>query len=357
MRLESIPPVTIPESSCPPDLSLLISDRAERALRDRGLWMRAIPFFEHFDAFRYREAAWAVAFRKRLIHLPEVAALRTVRSYAFADELTRDVLRNFCPALPQGGEAAQRALWGAAVLLDEILDETALEPEQLTPLRTWTWFSQQTTSAKDLASRYPAPISGMVNTLLALLDNFFEDCYRRSGPISQFSTFHSDLLSLLDAELQSPFLTLDQAPDGQIRSLIHQKSAGLCWVGFQSCLLGIALEPSTLQTYRQLCDAVGEILWIMDDLIDIEEDLAQGVWNRTLWGVRDRIGAAQFNTACRSSSQLAHVIATEGIVEQAIHEVAQRIAYLESHPTVEYPDRLLSTLLFWILSWLGIYTH
>lgn len=357
MRLDSIPPVTIPESSCPQDLALLISERAERALRDRGLWMRAIPFFEHFDAFRYREAAWEAKFKPNLIELPEVAARRAIRSYAFADELTRDVLRNFCSALPQGGEAAQRTLWAAAVLLDEILDETALNPDQLALLRTLTGFSQQTNSARDLYSSFPAPISGMVHTLLALLDRFYGDCRRRSGPISQFSAFHSDLLGILQAELQSPSMTLDRPPDGQVRRLIQQKSAELCWVGFQSCLLGTAPEPSTLQTYRQLCDAVGEILWIMDDLVDVEEDLARGVWNRTLWGVRDRVGAAQFNTACRSSAQLAHVIATEGIVEQTIHEVAQRLTFLASHPAVEDADRLRSTLLFWILSWLGMYTR
>ena len=343
----------MPNASLTEDLTRLIADLAEPALRDRGLLVRPIPFFEHFDRFRSVEAKLALGFKRYLTPLSEAAALRTARSYAFADELTRDGLRNFCSALPEEGEEAQRTLWAAAVLLDQILDEEEEDSALLAPVRAWV--GRQATYDGHTQGGRPHAASAALKTFVAMLEGFFADCHQRARSASEYAACHTDLIRILDAELLSLRLPLEAPPDDRVRRIVYDKSALLCWVGFRACLLGTQIEPAAMNAYRRLCDAVGEVLWIMDDLVDLEEDLDRGVWNRTLWRLYDRVGEARFQEATRSKQQLAQMVAAERLVEQAIHAIDQRIAFVASHPSVQDPATLRSMLSFWITSWLGIY--
>ena len=82
----------MPSSSLTEELNLLVSDLAEPALRDRGLLMRPIPFFERLDRFRSTEEKLALEYERYLTPLRGPVARRVARSYAFADELSRDAM-------------------------------------------------------------------------------------------------------------------------------------------------------------------------------------------------------------------------------------------------------------------------
>lgn len=335
------------------ELNLVVHDLAELALRDRGLLVRPIPFFERRDRFRSAEEKLALEYERYLTPLKEAAARRVARSYAFAEELSRDVLRNFCSSLRDDAERAQRALWAAAVLLDQILDEEEEDLALVTPVREWV--GRQATFAGHAEGGRPHPSSDELNAFVSILEDFFADCHQRAKHASEYAEFRTDLIRMLDAELSSLGLNLQSSPDERVRRIVYDKSVLLCWVGFRSCVLGNRVEPSEMKEYRRLCDAVGEVLWIADDLVDLEEDLDRGVWNRTLWLLYDRAGEARFREMTRSKEQLAEMLCAERLVERQIFEIAERIHFAESHPFVKEPAKLRSMLTFWITSGLEVY--
>jgi hypothetical protein len=100
---------------------------------------------------------------------------------------------------------------------------------------------------------------------------------------------------------------------------------------------------------------MGEILWILDDLIDLEEDLERGTWNRALWRLHDEVGRSRFREMSASKAQLAEGIASQGIVAGEIDEIAKRLNLLESHPRMEHPQKIRAMLSFWFTAWLRIY--
>lgn len=335
------------------ELSLLVSDLAEQALQDRRLLMRPIPYFDRLDRFRSIETKLALELEPFLVRLSEAAARRVARSYAFADELSRDVLWTFCTSLREDGQRAQRTLWAAAVLLDQILDEEAEDPALLAPVRVWV--RGQTRYVDHPASGIRRASSNELNAFVSMLESILADCHQRTKHASEYAGFHADLMRMLDAELSSPLVKLSSPPDERVRRIVSDKSVLLCWVGFRSCLLGDRVEPWEMEEYRKLCEAVGEILWIMDDLADIQEDLGRGVWNRTLWRLYDSVGETRFREVTRSGEQLAEALCAERIVERAISEIAERVEFMESHSQVTAPATLRSMLMFWIASWMGIY--
>jgi hypothetical protein len=331
----------------------LVSDLAEPALRTQGLFMRPIPFFERYDGFWDTFEKLTPECEHYLEPLKKPTAARVARSYAFAGELSRDVLQNLCPLLSENGERAQCTLWGAAVLLDQILDEDGEDLTRLAPVRDWVRW--QAGYGGQAEVRRPQVSSKELNALVSMLEDYFADCHQRGKRASQYAESQPDLLRMLDAELSSTGLSLRSLPDGRVRRIVHDKSVPLCRVGFRSCLLGNRVEPLEMKEYVKLCDAVGEVLWITDDLVDLEEDLDRGVWNRTLCRLYDRLGEVRFRATIRSKEQLAEMVRAERIVERSIHEITERVELLESQPTVKDPGKLRSMLMFWITSWMQIY--
>lgn len=110
-----------------------------------------------------------------------------------------------------------------------------------------------------------------------------------------------------------------------------------------------------MREYRQICDALGEVLWIMDDLVDLEEDLDRGIWNRSLWRIYDDIGGVRFQEVITSKGQLALEIQDHCWVAEEINAIDNRITFLENHPLNTHPGKVRAFMSFWITSGMGIY--
>ena len=336
------------------EVNQLISVLAEPVLRERGLLMRPIPFFERFDRFRAREEELALVCERYLIQFNETAAHRVLRSYAFADELSRDVLRNFYPSLPEEGGHAQSTLWGVAVAIDQLLDEEGVNLASLAPVREWVAEQAWDDSYPNNNGRLHLSNHGL-DVLVSMLEDTFVDCQRRAVDASAYAAFLTDLVRMLDAELASLSVTLDTPPVERVRRIVRDKSVLLSWVGFRVCTLGQQFDPMEESNYQEICDAAGEVLWIMDDLMDLVEDLDRGVWNRTLWRLFDDVGEDRFGELARSRVRLAEEILNQGRVVREIDEIAKRVAFLETHPLMEDPSKVRAMMSFWITSWMGIY--
>lgn len=320
---------------------------AEEALLRHGLLARPIAYFEYFDRFEGALKRLEPEWRPFLGSLDPTTSRRAAVSYAFADELARDALLAFCPDLPQAGRRAQRILWAAAVLLDQILDETEADASSLRPVRDW------------LAGPRDAPAPRLSGTapkaLAAMLSQLQDDCRRRGAGSSRLSSYETELLDIMDAELASTRLGLRRRPDDSVREAAYRKSVALCRLGLQACLLGAPGSPIEMREPRLLCDAIGEILWIMDDLADLDEDLDRGLWNRTLWRLWDEIGEKAFREALESRRAVHCLIRQRELIEEAFDEIQRRIAFLESHPAMKDPSRLRTLLSVWLTASSGIY--
>jgi hypothetical protein len=267
-----------------------------------------------------------------------------LRSCAFADELNSEVWRNCYPSLPEEGENAQRILWGAAVAIDQLLDEGEIEAAYLAPGLEQVAEQLREGTYPDNGRLYdPDP---RVNALASMLADTLADCQHRALDACAYAVFDMDLARMLHAELSSLSATLDIPPVKRVRTIIQNKSALLTWVGFQACSLGQQLDPTEAREYQEICDAIGEILWILDDLIDLEEDLDRGIWNRALWWLYDEVGRLRFREMTGSKAQLAEGIASQGIVAREIDEIAKRLNFLESHPRIEHPQKIRAMLSF-----------
>lgn len=330
------------------DIGLLIADLAEPALRERGLLARPISFFDRLDRFRAGKERLAPDCRRLLTLLPEEVAAKMVQTYHFAGELSRDAL-----GTPADGERAQRSMAAAAVLLDHILDEEHEDAAHLAPLREW--LGRRSSLVDQATDERPRLRTAESNVVLSMMAGYLADCRRRAQQQSEYGEFHIDFMRMLDAELASPGASLNSNPDGRVRRVVRDKSVLLCWVGFRSCLLGSRAGTEQLSRCRSLCTAVGEVLWIVDDLADLEEDLDRGVWNRTLWTLWDRVGERRFRTLTRSKARLAEAVRSQSLVELAVSEIAEQVELAERHRREEDQSELRSMLAFWIATWLGIY--
>lgn len=335
------------------EVAHLISELAASALREVGLLVRPIPFFERFDRLRSREEELKQVCEGYLDKFDKTAAQRILRACTFADELSQDVLRNFYPSLPEEAGSAQRTLWAAAVAIDHLLDEDGLSPASLEPLREWvagqTWDGSASGNGGISAS------DPRLNALASMLEDTLIDCRRRAADASLYTAFKTDLLRMLDAELASPSVTLHGPPGQRVRLIVRDKSVMLAWVGFQACSIGGPSDPAAARDFQEICDAIGEILWIMDDLIDLEEDLDRGIWNRTLWRLYDDVREERFRELTASKPRLARGIINYGLVAREIDEISRRVAFLETHPRIKDPVKIRSLISFWLTSWTGIY--
>lgn len=335
------------------EVTQLICDQVESALRERGLLMRPIPFFDRLDRFRTREAELVQIYERYLVHFNETTAHRALRSCAFADELTWDVLRNFNPSLPEEGEEAQRTIWGAAVVIDQLLDEEGVEAAYLALVLKRVAEQARAGSCPE-KGRFHDAIPG-ANTLAAMLADALADCRQRAVDADAYAVFNANLARMLDAELASLSATLDSPPVESVRAILRDKSVLLSWVGFQGCALGQRLDLTQVRDYQGICDAIGETLWIMDDLMDLEEDLDRGIWNRTLWRLYDDVGKVRFRNMSGSMAQLAEEITSHGIVVREIDEIAKLLNFIETHPRIQNAEKVRAMMSFWLTAWLGIY--
>ncbi len=331
----------------------LIPELAEPVLREIGLLVQPIPFFERLERFRARQRALAVECSAYLAVLEQGAASRVVRTYAFADELCREVLRSLWPELPADGEWALRTLSAAGVLLDHLLDEEHADLSRLDPVRAWV--SAQTSAGSLLNDSGPPSATGGLGALVAMLRDLLADCRGRAQDSVVFEDLVKDLLRLFDVEALSVNLALDAPPDEGVRAVMRQKSAGPSWAGFRACALGTRLGPGEMEQYRKLCDAMGEIMWILDDLADLEEDYLRRVWNRALWQLYDAVGEDRFRTASRSSTGMFDLVLETGVVVDELREIENRVALLESYAGERAGGQIRNTLAFWATAWLGVY--
>ncbi len=335
------------------EVAHLISNLAEPALRDKGLLMRPIPFFARLDQFQAQEAALEQLCENYLVSLNRTATHRFLRAYAFADELNRGVLRVFYPCLPKEGERALRMLWGAAMVMDQLLDEEGVEPETFADMREWV--TRQANDASSPQDNKRPASNPELKAFFSMLGDIFTDCRRRGEGTAMLKAFITDLLRMLDAELSSLCVTMDEPPSQRVRSIVRDKSVLLGWVGFQACCLGQTFNPMEARELREICDAIGEVLWIMDDLVDLEEDLERGIWNRALWQLYDDLGERKFRELIGSKTCLVEGINHQFLVAREIDEISKRVAFLENHPRMEDPQKLRALMSFWVTSWLGIY--
>lgn len=346
-------PGTFPLSFSHMEIAHLISELAEPALREHRLLMRPIPFFARYDQFHLRENELKQVCNNYLAELDNPAAGRFLRAYAFADELSQEVLRNFYPLLPAEGESAQRMLMGAAMVMDQLLDEDGEDPAAFASIRTM--LAKQTGDLTNPQDGNLTTTNPRLNTFVSMLEDILTDCRVRGQGTAGYAAFIADLLRMLDAELASPSVTLDKPPVKRVRDVVRDKSALLVWVGFQACCLGQQLDPTQVEFYQEICNAIGEVLWIMDDLADLEEDLERGIWNRSLWRLHDDLGEAHFKKLISSQSQLAEGIISQAIVRREIEAISERVVFIEAHPRMKYSPKLRAMMSFWITSWLGIY--
>jgi len=335
------------------ELAYLIPDLAEPILREHRLLARPIPFFAHYDHFRIREGGLKQVCERYLTPLNIAAAQRFLRAYAFADEFCHEVLRNFYPSLPEDGEYALRTLWGAAMVIDQLLDDESVDPASFASVRDWVAEQSDSTTASE-DSQLPASNPGL-RTLVSMLEDILMDCQSRGQRTIMYAEFIANLMRMLDAELTSLNVMLDKPPSEQIRSIVRDKSVLLVWVGFQACCLGQQLEPTEVRDFQEICHIIGEVLWIMDDLVDLEEDLERGIWNRCLWRLFDDLGEAHFRELLGSKTLLAEAIIRQELVAREIDEISLRLAYLEAHPRMHDPRKLRKVLSFWLTSWMEFY--
>lgn len=335
------------------EIAQLISDLAASALREVGLLLRPIPFFKRFDRIRGREGELNLFCEGYLDKFDKTAIARILRSYTFAGEFSREVLRNFYPSLPEEAESALRTLWGAAVAIDQLLDEDGLSTASLEPLREWV--AGRTLDSSASGNGRITASDPRLNALASMLEDTLTDCRRRATDASLYAAFKADLLKMLDAELASPSVTLDGPPVERVRQIVRDKSVSLVRVGFQACSIGARFDPAAARDFQEICDAIGEILWIMDDLIDLEEDLDRGIWNRTLWRLYDDVREERFRELTASKPRLAQGIINSGLVAREIDEISRRVEFLETHPRINDPVKVRALISFWLTSWTGIY--
>ena len=336
----------------------LIASLAEPALKEFNLLLRPIPYFEYRDRFHFLEAEIFTQASPTIAGLEPLTARRVVRAQAFAQTLCQDFFRNFQPSWPQRGDLAVGKLWGAAMMLDQLLDETGIDPQGLRErldanIARVACQPQEGNSTPEEGDPEIAALEAMVGEIL-------QDAHRTfglgDGPNeTAIKRFVADLERMLDAELSSLGVELNLPPDKWVRQVVYDKSVLLCWNGYQAGMLGENHQPMDLTEAQQLCDHMGEILWIMDDLADIQEDLERGIWNRSLWRLAEAIGERRFRSCVRNLEAMLGELQENRIVEEEIAALAARVDLLERHPAMLAPEKIRRLMSFWIPAWLGIY--
>ena len=317
--------------------------------------MRSIPFFDRLDRFRSRELQFAPACKPYAYSLDKVAVDRIVRSYTFSAELASDVLRPICPAFDERFEFPHRILWAASVLLDQVLDNGAFHKHELAAVLSW--IRRLESSGVALYSSPPVCSNPMLNAFGEMLQAVFSDVRQRKPDLQEYSAWYSDALRMLDAEIFSPEMKLSSSPDEYLRLAMYNKSVLLGRVGFFAGLLGVETVSEERRSWERCCDAIGEIFWMVDDLADLEEDVDRGLWNRVLLLLHDQLGPDKLGRLLQSKERLSAAIREQGIVEESLSEVADRVAWLETQVSEDDAPMLRSLFSFWITSWLRIYTR
>ena len=183
--------------------------------------------------------------------------------------------------------ASTNALFNAAIpLFDSICDDEI----ELLPALVNTISKPKILKALDPLSNHPIRFPTddhdvlIIQIMARLTEAYFARCralFQRSAIDFVWDEFAHTILTLYEAELKSTTLHVGKAEEKKkIYITLQQKSALPFWAMAFPCLFaGDVVEYDTFLHLKQYMLMIGDIFWIMDDLVDLEEDLLQNKWS------------------------------------------------------------------------------
>ncbi len=202
--------------------------------------------------------------------------------------LGRDMHRTFCRGRPGETEAASLcALFNLLLTsIDLIFDDYPRSIPRLlarlngNSLRTAVAL-EGAEHARPIFSAEPSDPQ-LLQVALQLADAFFARC-RRLGRQCGNRVQYGMLCEALDrsyvAEIKSVHLMLGTERNlVRVREILRHKSSLPIWIlAFAGSLVG--QSASEWEEVHPIAMAVADMLWIIDDIVDVEEDTLNGLWN------------------------------------------------------------------------------
>lgn len=186
-----------------------------------------------------------------------------------------------------------------------------------------------------------------VDVLLALIVEFFVRAGRLEGggPATRVE-FDRVIRAMYRGERFATTARRDRVPPRlDVFRALRRKSALPLWT---MALLGRLAGPrdeAPLDGLRTTVTLAGDVLWIIDDLADLREDLAAGVWSRPLWVLARAAGT---NAIEGAAADVIGRLLSSGLVAAEARQMAARMARLQR---VTGGEGLLGELRVAVQSW------
>lgn len=202
--------------------------------------------------------------------------------------LGRDMHRTFCPGRPGETESASLcALFNLLLTsIDLIFDDyPRFVPRLLARLNGNTLRAAVALEGHEHArptfSAVPSDPQ-LLQVTLQLADSFFARCRRlgrQCGDRGRYTTLCDAMEQSYVAEIESVHLMLGIERNlVQVREILRRKSSLPIWIlAFIGSLAG--QNANEWEEVQPIAMAVADLLWIIDDIVDLEEDTLNGLWN------------------------------------------------------------------------------
>lgn len=310
----------------------LAAGRQSMLAGGEALFAVALPTQQTGGAQLLRQAA-------RALRIPDAALARTL---GHGQQQAR-LLAERAGALPSLAPEVTRlgALFNLGIALfdglcDEHPERAALLLREVTPQ----------TLASAAAGR-PLPRCGdpAVDLLLVLIAEVLAGARRLGGPAALQREFDGAIVTMYQAErLSLSARRSTTGPTLAVLRLLRRKSAlPIATVALLAALARPPADPQPLDALRRDARRAGQVLWLIDDLVDVKEDWLTDAWSRPLW-LWARRGQAPAPTL---DGALSALLATGVIADEARRLVGLLRAL--SAPQ----DPLGLALLAAVWSWLG----
>lgn len=198
--------------------------------------------------------------------------------------------------------------------------------------------------------------------ILKIMEEYFKRCreiYRISKNKTVWEEFKKTILVLYKSELLSRnlrFTTRYEQRD--IYYILRNKSSLTVWQYFLPTLLSDDLEQKyNYQILKNDMLKLGDIFWIMDDIVDSVEDLESNKWSYTWFKLNYEYGVkiVDENNNVREKQDLLDKLIKSGAIVDAANDLC--VNYIEAKDAIKKISKdynnLEITVLPWLQNWLN----
>lgn len=250
----------------------LAAGRQAMLANGEALWPVALPTLQAGCAPLLRQAA-------RALRLPDAALARTLGHGQQQARLLAEragALPSLVPEVTRLGALFNLGIALFDGLCDEHPERAALLLHKVTP--------QTLASA---AAGLPLPPCGdpAVDLLLFLIVEVLAGARCLGGPAALQRELDAAIVTMYQAErLSLSARRSTTGPTLAVLRLLRRKSAlPIATVALLAALAHPPAEPHPLDALRRDARRAGQVLWLIDDLVDVKEDWLADAWSRPLW--------------------------------------------------------------------------